>query len=661
VTLGIDGPTLPAAGLPESTYGDGGGDGSAPGWVLAGGPAARRSVEPDPLFGPSEPYANRREQPRTPAAQDTAAARRRLKQARGRTRGRSALQALSAAAGSVPLPDRALFGPIQLTRRQAVLSAAAAAGVSALAAVAAHGGDDPSSGAAAPGRSSPTATQGSRAGATSGPSSSPSASGSPSGPANGASAPAVIAADLDPEHLVRRVTYGATDAIRADVDKLGMAEWLGRQLEPSRLADPGGDAVAQLYPELAFTTVHARQVQMMGGDFYQFQLMLPLNHLGRAVWSSRQLHEVMVDFWSNHLNITAPGEKGSHARHRFDIDVIRANALGRYEDMLVASSVHPAMLDYLDNANSTKQQPNENYARELMELHTLGVHGGYTERDVKQAALLLTGWTIAEDGTAKYQTDRHYPKRVKILGYTYANGGGATGRRVAQQFVRDLANHPSTAAYLSRKLAIRFVTDDPPQALVDRLAQSYLTNKTAIAPVLRDLFASPEFAASGSLKVRRPMERLVAGVRTLGIKLGAEAQGLTDLYNMLDASGHKPLAWPMPNGYPDVASHWQSPAAALDQLNLAAALVHGWWPTKLVLPGPKKLLAKPPRNRTAVIDSVGKKVLGRLPTAQETSAAAALLGSTRLPKSFGSRTWEQEESMALTATLLLTSPDFLTR
>jgi uncharacterized protein (DUF1800 family) len=341
--------------------------------------------------------------------------------------------------------------------------------------------------------------------------------------------------------------------------------------------------------------------------------------------------------------------------------VIRKYALGRYEDMLVASAVHPAMLDYLDNANSTKQMPNENYARELMELHTLGVHGGYTERDVKQAALLLTGWTIGDDGNAKYQSDQHHTRPVKILGYSYRNGDGATGRRTAQQFVRDLANHASTASYLSRKLAIRFVADDPPQALVDRLAQSYLSNRTAIGPVLRDLFASPEFAAAGSLKVRRPMERLVAGARTLAVKLGTDAQGVNDFYNMLDSSGHKPLAWPMPNGYPDVAASWQSPAAALEQVNLAAALVHGWWPNKLVLPGPKKLLAKPPRNRTAVIEAVGKRVLGRLPTAQEHSAAAALLGATKLPSSFGTRTWEQEESMALTAVLLLTSPDFLTR
>jgi hypothetical protein len=117
----------------------------------------------------------------------------------------------------------------------------------------------------------------------------------------------------------------------------------------------------------------------------------------------------------------------------------------------------------------------------------------------------------------------------------------------------------------------------------------------------------------------------------------------------------------MPNGYPDVATSWQSPAAALEQLNMAAAIVHGWWPNKLALPGPKKILPKPPRNRTAVVDAVGKKVLGRALTDQERSATRALLSATKLPASFGSRTWEQEETVALSTTLLLTSPTFLTR
>jgi uncharacterized protein (DUF1800 family) len=330
--------------------------------------------------------------------------------------------------------------------------------------------------------------------------------------------------------------------------------------------------------------------------------------------------------------------------------------------MLVASSVHPSMLDYLDNANSTNTEPNENYARELMELHTLGVHGGYTERDVKQAALLLTGWKLDDDtGMPRFASDRHYSRPVKVLGVTYANGRGSTGRKSGESFVRALARHPSTARFLARKLVIRFVADDPPQPLVDRLAATYLAGRTAITPVLRQLFGSAEFAQAGSLKLRRPYERLVATLRTLGVKPGDDPQGLKDLYYMLDTSGHKPLAWPMPNGYPDVATSWQSPAAALEQLNMAAAIVHGWWPNKLALPGPKKILPKPPRNRTAVVDAVGKKVLGRALTDQERSATRALLSATKLPASFGSRTWEQEETVALSTTLLLTSPTFLTR
>ncbi len=130
-------------------------------------------------------------------------------------------------------------------------------------------------------------------------------------------------------------------------------------------------------------------------------------HLGRAMVSNRQLLEVMVDFWANHLNITCPSGDVWDTRHRYQIDVLRKHALGNFESMLVASAVHPAMLVYLNNAQSTGQNPNENYARELLELHTVGVDGGYTERDVQRSALLLTGWSVEQSKT-RFDPNRHY-------------------------------------------------------------------------------------------------------------------------------------------------------------------------------------------------------------------------------------------------------------
>jgi uncharacterized protein (DUF1800 family) len=369
----------------------------------------------------------------------------------------------------------------------------------------------------------------------------------------------------------------------------------------------------------------------------------------------------MVEFWSNHLNLTVPGDKGYKARHAFDRDVIRRYALARFEDMLVASAVHPAMLDYLDNANSTAQAPNENYARELMELHTLGVDGGYTERDVKQAAVLLTGWQLEENGTATWHNDRHASRAVSVMGARFTNGRSTAGRRSAEALVRTLAHHPSTARHIARKLAVRFVSDHPSSALVTALATTYLRSNTAIGPVLRVLFGSQEFAGSAGQKLRRPMERTVAALRVLGARPPATSEALLQVYYQLDAAGHKPLGWAMPNGYPDVAASWQSPAGALSVLNTTIGLVHGWWPKDLKLPGSEKLLPKAPHSRSATVDAVAHRVLGRAATAQERSAANALLSATPLKSGFSTGSWDQQETAALVACLLLASPAFLER
>ncbi|MFZ0160788.1 MAG: DUF1800 domain-containing protein, partial [Kineosporiaceae bacterium] len=475
-------------------------------------------------------------------------------------------------------------------------------------------------------------------------------------------APVAVSRNLTAEHLLRRVTYAPTPALRAEVAGMGISTWLALQLTPSRISDPLGDKVGALYPRLTWPISRVHAMQSQDKKYYEFLYEVGLNHLGRAIWSKRQLFEIMVEFWSDHLNVPAPADKGSFARHNYDADVIRKHALGRFEDMLVASSTHPSMLAYLDNQLSTKQQPNENYARELMELHTLGVDGGYTETDVKQAALLLTGWDTPWDtGVTRYVPDRHYTKPVKILGRTHANGTGTAGRIAQQRFVRSLAVHPSTARHICRKLAIRFVSDDPSPELVKALAATYLRNKTAIVPVLRQLFASAEFASSGGMKSRRPFERIIAVIRTLDARYTGNKEGLQALYWMTQNAGHVPMAWPTPDGYPDIARSWQSPAAALELINHTSALVHNWWPTTIGLPGPKKILAKPPANRASTIDAVSRNVLGRLPTTQEKAAVNTLLASTKLPSSYANEAWAREETAALAAIVLMTSPTFLSR
>jgi uncharacterized protein (DUF1800 family) len=288
------------------------------------------------------------------------------------------------------------------------------------------------------------------------------------------------------------------------------------------------------------------------------------------------------------------------------------------------------------------------------------VNGGYTERDVHRAALLLTGWTV-EMSRARYDAGRHYVGAVRVMGFSSKNSSAAGGRKVQRAYLHYLAHHPKTAHNLAFKLAQHFVSDTPPKALVTRLAATYRKHDTMIAPVLRALFASPEFAASGGDKLRRPMEHVVATTRALGIKPGQDLKGLSDLTWVINGMGHAPLGWAMPNGYSDEAADWQSPAAALAQFNSTAALVQGWWPSALNLPGPKKLLSNPPRTRSGVIVAVARKVLGRRPSAKESAAARKLLAGTKLPSSFGAGSWEQQQTVALVTTLFLSSPAHMTR
>ncbi|GLY17871.1 DUF1800 domain-containing protein [Kineosporia rhizophila] len=472
----------------------------------------------------------------------------------------------------------------------------------------------------------------------------------------GAAAAAKKKIKVDADLLIGRATYGRTVASDRSIERLGASAWLERQLRPAKIKDPKGQAVDAQFPDLRWSIAQTRSGLKVGA--WDVMMDVCANHLGRALFSSRELYEVMVDFWSNHLNIACPSSDVWDTRHRYQIDVVRKHALGSFEDLLLASAFHPAMLTFLDAANSTKDAPNENYARELLELHTVGVNGGYTEKDIQRSALLLTGWTFW-DGKRKYEPQRHYTGRIKAYGFSIANADAAKGQVAQRKYLRYLARHPKTARNIATKLATHFVSDSPPKSLVTSLAKVYTKNDTAIVPVLRALFSSPEFAASSGEKIRRPMEQVVASARAIGVKNGSNGKALLDLYYVVKDAGHGPLGWSMPNGYADRAASWQSPAGALQVFNSTTAMVHGWWPSKMSLPGPEKLLGKKPTTRAGVITAVGKKIFGRNPTKRERSAAVTLLNGTKLPKTFNANSWEQHETIALTATLFLSAPAHL--
>ena len=230
-------------------------------------------------------------------------------------------------------------------------------------------------------------------------------------------------------------------------------------------------------------------------DNFSWEVMQDLLYstIGRALWSKRQLFEVMADFWSNHLNVTCPGDTWD-SRHLYDSQVIRKYAFGKYKDMLLASAKHPAMLLYLNNEESTKQHPNENYGRELLELHTVGVDGGYDESDIYDSARILTGLTLKnpKPGTdrptrmdaARVLLRRHDPRHGggTILGFSWSNHAASAGLTQAENYITYLAKHRKTAERIAYKLALRFVSDAPPASLVARLADVYQANDTAIVP-----------------------------------------------------------------------------------------------------------------------------------------------------------------------------------
>ncbi|NHC12585.1 DUF1800 domain-containing protein [Motilibacter deserti] len=477
--------------------------------------------------------------------------------------------------------------------------------------------------------------------------------------ASSASAAEIAPADIN-LHLLSRATYGPTQAALDEARALGLAGWLSAQLDPASIDDVQTDELLTRWPMLSMSAAEVRAAFPNGNWAVMYALREAT--VARAVWSRRQLFEVMVDFWANHLNVPNPSSEVWDVRHLYDRDVIRAHALGRFADMLIASAKHPAMLRYLDNANSTKNKPNENYARESLELHSVGVDAGYTEQDVKQAALLLTGFTVTStDWTYAFVPSRHYVGRVTIMGFTHPNSTAADGEAAAVAYLDYLAHHPATARRIAHKLVERFITDTPPPQLVEWLAQVYLQNDTRIAPVLTALFQNAWFFSSPGQKARMPFEDVVATVRILGI--GPEPAGVDGVKYLVSAAnnvGQPPQGWAAPNGYPQVAAAWSSSSATVARWNLhyslatasqAKTLVHqaraAWLPTPL------------PATHGELVDVLCDRLLQRRSPAKR-DALCAYLGVTPATKLTATSAAATSKLQTLVA-MLLDAPDFFLR
>jgi hypothetical protein len=436
--------------------------------------------------------------------------------------------------------------------------------------------------------------------------------------------------DAAHQRLLRRVSYGPTTRLIDEVSGVGAQVWLERQLSPASIADTACDRLIGGLPDLARGITATRQQYAESFGTWTPMFSLVQGHIARAVWSERQLFEVMVDFWSNHLNITCPSSEVWDNRHDFDRTVIRPHALGRFSDMLVACTLHPAMLAYLGNDRSNAQDPNENLGRELLELHTVGADGGYTEADMLQSALVLTGlsrdWTTGE---FRFRSEWHHVGPLRVMGWSHANASRAGGVEVARSYLQWLAIQPQTARTIARKLATRFASDEPSTALVDHLAGVYLSSGTDTTAVLRALFQSRDFRRTTGQKIRRPFEDLMATVRALGTPApAAGTQAMLHLYWMTGDVGHPPLGWHPPNGYPDVAPAWASPSMSLGRWNAHMSLAAHWWPTSLAAP---PAVAKPdplPATLGALVDALGSRVLFEPVPPHVRTAVCAFLDGT---------------------------------
>src|ERR1043166_3600756 len=417
-------------------------------------------------------------------------------------------------------------------------------------------------------------------------------------------------------HFLNRTSFGPRREDVEKIQRLGIRAYLDEQLHPERITDNiveekiaglktmrlSSRELTDLYPtpqqakqRLAQNPEMTPRQDMMQGPRVVI-LELQQARLLRAVYSQRQLYEVMSDFWSNHFNIFAAKGADRWLSTAYDRDTIRPRALGRFKDLLLATAQSPAMLFYLDNwLSASPNAPvarfapanrrrglNENYARELMELHTLGVDGGYTQKDVQEVARCFTGWTIRQprgEGSFNFEPRIHDDGEKTVLGHRIPAGGGMDdGLKVLDL----LAHHPSTARFISLKLARRFVSDNPPPSIVNKAAAVFRESDGDIRTVLRAIFEAPEFFSPEAFqaKVKMPLEYVASAIRATG----AEVQLSHQLLRYLGRMGEPLFLAQPPTGYPDAGASWTSPDMLLTRVNFASDLVANRIPGSRVRP-----------------------------------------------------------------------------
>jgi uncharacterized protein (DUF1800 family) len=412
-------------------------------------------------------------------------------------------------------------------------------------------------------------------------------------------------ASEDLELLLARCGFGARPQERGAAASAG--EWLERQLAHESIDDARFESALR-----RFETWNAPV-----GELYEFQASLVRRELQSvvllgAVHSERRLREALLDLWRDHFSLSLGKGECAWLATSFERDALRPHALGRFRDLLRAVLLHPAMLWYLDGRlnRADSGAPNENYARELLELHTLGLGGGYTQRDVQEVARALSGWTsrgLGESRKARVEFDatRHDAGTKHALGVALDAG---LGEDEVERVLDLVCAHPSTARYVARKLCVRFVADIPPDTLVERVAASLRDSGGELRPCVRTLLESEEFRASRGAKLKRPLHFVASALRACDAQCAPDAA----LLERLERLGHAPYSWPTPDGYPDAAEHWR--AGLLQRWRFADELAHG------------ELAAAPVDAAQLIVRAGGREplaraLLGRAPTADELALA----------------------------------------
>jgi uncharacterized protein (DUF1800 family) len=402
-----------------------------------------------------------------------------------------------------------------------------------------------------------------------------------------------------------------------------------------------------------------REFRELGGELQQLAVV-------RAALSERQLREVMVDFWTNHFNVFVGKGADRFLTPSYIEETIRPHALGRFEDLLIATAKSPAMLLYLDNAQSIapgssppflpgrpRQRPgqgvraprgiNENYARELLELHTLGVDGGYTQQDVIEVARILTGWGIERPQLGAgfaFHDWAHDRGEKTALGVTFPAGHGMDE---GVRLLKLLAGRHATMHHISRKLCARFVADEPPDGCVDAAADAWHRTGGDLRAVLRAIFTSPDFWAPPVLrsKVKTPFEFVISAVRAVG----AEPDDTPRLAQVVARLGQPLYLQPAPTGYPEAQADWVNSGALLARMNAAVALAAGRLPGVTTNFDPVVPLTA---DRSQLTDLVNERLLGGTMSARTRAVILEQLSSIGDP----------QQARALAVGLALGGPEF---